>query len=1389
MSNSLSTCRLAKTGLLLALIFLSFRTSSAKTPAETSQVRLPVVFEANRGQAAPWVRYLARTHDGEVALASDRIVVKQSKSEQEGGIALSFVGSNANSIGAEDNTGGIANYYSVGETLHRIEGVPLSRRVRYSRLYPGIDLVFHGHDGRLEYDFELLPEANPGAIQVDLGESSAIEEQSDKSLIVRGQVGQIQLQAPRAYQKIGDSTSEVRVSYIRIGAHRVGFELGSYDRSKPLLIDPVVSYASSFSLNNSTSVSALAVDSEGDLIITGATIATNYPVVNGPSGSLPGDGAIFVTKFDATGQNIVYSTYLEGGAFASSIAIDSSGDAFVAGQLDGVGFPLTSHALGTCSGTCMGGYVTKLDPNGTIVYSTLLSSGFVVPHAITIDASGNAVVAGDAEDGSLLTVNAYQAPYLGGSCAGCVGAFFAKLNSTGTGYLFSSNLGANIAASSVALDSSGNIYLTGPTTVYTPVAPLTNELESGNGGFFLSKFSPDGQTLLFGTMIGENEALSSEGGSSSSVAVGQDGTVYLAGTDYSASLPYTLTPPVLSELTGASTIFVMAFDPSLTTLKYSTTFESSATMQAMAVDAAGDVFVTGTTMGQPIQPTNAVVSDITSGGFFGEIDPSGKPVEMSSFGGLAYAENLAGIALDASGNIYISGTANGLVLPFNYAADCTLSDPILVEANNDGTGASCNSQYGIFYAKIAPSSAPQIALDGALPFLALRDVGTADLHISGITFGGSLTQSGGTCGKTVPAGTSCILTPTDANGNTVAGTVTITSDATPSVQTFTPPVTVNHAGYPAGPLLFADVSQLRFSPQVAGAIAGPKPMILWNPGTAALALNSIAAEQPLTETNNCPGSLAPGANCTVEVSWDTAAIDASSSINIGYSGNAPADYSPPFTYITSPTPVQLSDMGWGGGINFENQTFGNVSLGRTVTMTNFSTSPVTPPQVSLTGDPSISITGNTCSGSLSPMQSCVVNVAMSNTVLGYHAAVITFSGSASQQASLWGTVIAPQTITASPSHLQWSPTVIGNTAVQKVTLTNTSSSSAAISGFSFGTSEYTEADDCTAGPLSADASCTVNVTFAPASLGQLNDAMTVNLGSAATPLLIFLAGQGQYELSLSPSVLDFGDNNVAGTASAAQNITLRNLTNTAVGYSIAVSGPFSETTSCANPVAAMSICNVAVTYNPTAAESDTGTFTVSVTGLSTSNSISLFGAAMPAPPPSFDIGASATGSLSATVASGQEASYSLAITGANGFSGVVALTCSGAPAYANCVPSSSQLTITAGQTSPFTVSVTTQVTTSAASAARTSPFIAVCSLVLLLVLPRSLRRRRPMFRLVCCLVSIVAWSAINACGGGTNQGGSTGPITNYTPAGKYNLTVTGKSGSVTASQTLVLTVQ
>jgi centrosomal CEP192-like protein/ASPM-SPD-2-Hydin domain-containing protein len=1202
-----SRCSLFRTAvnvLLLPVLQVVHPGPIFSQPSGSSAPHLPVVFEPNRGQAEQRTLFIAHTADGTVGLQPDGVLIHQRTSDGGQSFVLKFHGSREAKIEEERGGDGTSNHYFGGAVPRKIEHIPLYRRIRYAGIYPGIDAIFHGNQGKLEYDFEISPGADPQQLRLDLAGSQTATVNADGSLEIALNKHRIRLLRPQAFQANGADRTSVEVAYTLIGSHEIGFKLHGYDPGKELVIDPVVSYAEIIGSNNSTNLRALASDSDGNLIVAGDTYASDFPVVNGDPISQMASSSVIIAKFDPTGESILYSTYIDaaGSNSAGAIAIDHSDSVYVVGGTSDRNFPVTSHELGACSNDfCNSGFVAKFDSTGAMIYSTLVGVG-IGPQAITVDPDGNAIIGGLAAAGFMQTVNAYQAAYLGGSCTSCYSAFFAKLNAQGNGFIFSSYFGTGNIATALAQDSEGNIYIAGTATnVYGPTVPLKGELQASSGPFFLTKFAPDGKSLLFSTFFG-GYVFPNEIDSIAGMKVGSDGTVYIGGNVLAVGFPYTLNAyhyPIGTP--GNGRMFATAFDSSLTKLKYSTDL-GGGRMTGMTVDGSGNFYAAADSVTDPLPLKNAVVADGSGNGFFMELNPLGQPLQVSEFGGHFITEHPTAIDVDANGDIYLTGALDNANYP--PSPGCA-SDPVIVGSNYYAgpLHSSCMGQNGVFVAKIAPGSRPQISLTDSLPFLQLRNVGSADLNISSITLSGNLAKTGGTCGKTVPAGASCILTLADSDGKAAQGSVTINSNADPASQTFTPQLPDTFSGT-VGDYLFVDLSQVHFNPQFAGTKGASVPVRISNGGLADMTLNGVYATPLLTETNDCPGILPPGTSCTVQLAFDASLVYRSNTLSISYDNNPPTDYLLSGPYVASPTALMLSQS---NPIPVGNETQGNPYLDRTVTVTNVSNSLVAAPQVTVSGDVAFTLDGNTCSGSLTPQQSCIVQFGMNSSApVGQHNATLNFSGSLSASVDIWGIVNAPHRITPSTYQMVWTPVLLGASSAQDLTLTNSTSSSAAISGFSFISADYSQTNNCGAG-LAAGASCTVHVTFTPQATGQRNDSMAIDLGSNATPLLISLTGKGSATLGLTPATLDFGSENMVGATSAPHLVTLANNTSSAASYTLVVTPPFAATTTCGNPLPAHSSCSLSVVYKPTAVATDSGTLSVTPTGASSGTSVLLFG--------------------------------------------------------------------------------------------------------------------------------------------------------------------------------------
>jgi hypothetical protein len=1143
--------------------------TTTHTAGQSLRSRVPWVFEANYGQADIQARFIGRSTSGTIFLTRDGAVLAAPGSHASA-VRMRFAKASGKMPSGEAATGGVANYYRGRDPKEWMTQIPLFARVRYQGIYRGVDAVFHGHDGDLEYDFEVAPGGVPEAIVLAFDGADRVLPAPGGAVAIEVHGQRWSLLPPAAYQMRGGIRHKVETSYRILGESKVGLRFGDYDRSAQLVIDPVVQYAGIVGLNNDTTVKGMQVDSQGNVFLAGTTFASDFPVVNGQPGKFPaGTEQVFVTKLNAAGDTILFSTYIPCSGFSQvrAFVLDPSGNAYLTGVPGGSDFPVTLTALGTS-----GNYLVKFGPSGTMTYSTLLGGAF--PDGLVADAAGNVLMTGGA-DPTLPTANAFQASP---PCSTCGAPFFAKVNPTGTAYVFASYFydPATAVANSasrvpgIALDGSGNIYLAG----HGP-APLANPWQIG-GGLFVAKLSPDAQTLLFATDFGNDSA------TLTAMAVGTDGTIYLVGNNTANDYPYTLNAAGLPVPPGgARGIFATAINPSLNGLTYSV-YVGEGPANAMFLGANNHLYVAGLSVIGLLPLQNALVSDVSSGGFLAELDASGQPVQVSQFGGHLSQEIPTAIAADSSGNIFVAGTTS----PQNEVPQ---PDPI--ELGPVLAAGLTGGNYGLFFAKISPSNQPQISLNTRPPFLFLRNAGSADLHIGSITFSGG--KSGGNCGSVVPAGTSCVLTVSDNNGGLAAGTVSISSDAQPNVQNFNVSLFPNQQpGTPIGDFIWFEDVNPSLPPRTEQTVS----LRMWNVGMTSATINLITTSQGSSQTNDCPSTLTAGATCSVQVAV-SAGVTATLSVFI--------DNGFQKTFSFFPPPLSQNLLLSITGIAFPLQRVGGVALPRVISVTNVTNAdaPLAPP--ALTGDPEFSIAGNNCPAVTPAHQTCAVAVQFNPLIDGKRNALLSL-GNGTVQLFAQGEIVS--SVQVSPLQLDFFPEVVHfGSFTFPVTLTNTLAAPASITGISFSLPDYSETDNC-AGQVPAKGTCTIQVKFAPQVLGQRNGTMTVSFAGGPVTQILTLTGTAVTPFLVTPSSLSFTAG--VGTTSPPQFVSIGNRLPTSLAYTFAVSGDFAISQNpCPSPMPPNIGCAPTLVFQPKVAGPALGSFTVSYAGFPEQDVVTLKGTA------------------------------------------------------------------------------------------------------------------------------------------------------------------------------------
>jgi uncharacterized repeat protein (TIGR01451 family) len=733
--------------------------SAARTRIDSAYGKLPLQFEANQGQQPAQVKFLSRGQDYTVFLTPDGVVlslrkvrqqiridqpeppVREPKLEAAADLRLRLEGSNpAVKLAGAGKLPGAVNYFAGKDPANWRTNVKTYSTVWYQQVYPGIDLVFYGNQKQLEYDFRLAPGTTPDAIRLSVegaGRTSVDEATGDLVLQAAGE--EIRFHKPVVYQPEGADAPRREVDgrfHVNHANHanndQVTFEVASYDHARELVIDPVLAYSTFLGGSSEDYATAVAVDKSGNAYISGYTCSTNFPTTPGsysPTPPVHGSGTgcngvlndsgsdVFVTKLNPAGTTRIYSTYLGGSYYdyPASIAVDSAGDAYVAGTTGSSDFPVTNGSVcapvnintGSCNfaieSSCspissnLNGFVTKLNPAGSaLLWSTFIGgTGQDEISAMALDSSGDVYVAGNTN--SLVGVD-------------------------------------------VLCPNNPQVNFPWPTTAgaYEPVAPTNGWQTNPHQAF--TKLSADGSTMMYSTLFGAptNPSVSTGGTAYfTSIVVDSDGKAYIGGETTASTFPttagayQTVCAACLNQDNQDG--FIVAFDPSQSgpaSLLFSTFLGGNGTspagtgcpypdgVYAIALDSSDNIYVTGsacsvdfpTTAGayQKTDPKPGTGDCNTSNAFLSKLNSTGSTLEHSTFLNGTSCTGQAtgyGVSVDSAGNAYVAGftndpafpTLNPLQAPGNggvFVAELNRSAAELLFSTTLGNGGT-DTGYGI----------------------------------------------------------------------------------------------------------------------------------------------------------------------------------------------------------------------------------------------------------------------------------------------------------------------------------------------------------------------------------------------------------------------------------------------------------------------------------------------------------------------------------------------------------------------------------------------------------------------------------------------------------------------------------------------------------------------
>ena len=582
--------------------------------------KLPLAFEPNRGQADRRVRFLARGSGYSLLLVNDEAVLALAGGKAV--VQLQWLGARRQArVEGQDRLPGVSNYFRGSDPAKWQTGIPQFGQVKFSGVYPGIDLVYYGKQRQLEYDVILSPHADPRQLRLRIRGAERIRVSPEGDLVLSVPGGEIFQRKPFLFQMEGQSRRQIQGRYELRAGGEVGFAVASYDPRKPLVIDPVLSYATYLGGTGNDSARGVAVDGSGNAYVTGDATSTDFPTLGNPilQSTRKGSTDVFVAKLNAAGTALMYSTYLGGTSSQSGrgIAVDGNGAAYVVGYTRSTDFPHTPGAFQTGgpapSGSYVVGFASKLDPTGsTLSYSTFIGSGYTsltYANAVAVDTAGSAYVAGQTDDTALPTsATAFQRRLKGSS-----NAFVIKLNAAGTGGFYGTYVGGsqNDFANGIAVDSSGNAIIAGITG--SSDFPTQNPIQASNHGTntniynsgFVAKLNANGSALLYSTYLGGAFVTRAN-----AIAADGSGNAYVTGVTYpptSGSDNFPLQNPLQPALGGGTDAFLTKINAAGNALVYSTYLGGSGDDSGLgvAVDGAGNAYVTGSTVSNDFPAINA----------------------------------------------------------------------------------------------------------------------------------------------------------------------------------------------------------------------------------------------------------------------------------------------------------------------------------------------------------------------------------------------------------------------------------------------------------------------------------------------------------------------------------------------------------------------------------------------------------------------------------------------------------------------------------------------------------------------------------------------------------------------------------------------------------------
>jgi hypothetical protein len=1267
-----------------------------------SIAQLPLAFEPNCGQADPRAQFVAHTASATVFLTSTgaavrAIPVDPSARSRDGTLAnqrdplsgyavtMNFWGANPRAAAAPvERLPGVSNYFIGNNPANWKTAIPTFAKVRYQSIYPGIDLVYYGNRQQLEYDLIVKRGANAGAVRVAFNGADALELNSSGDALVRSGESEMILRRPMGYQPDGVRQSPVPVSYYKIGRDTLGIRLAKYDRSRPLVIDPMLVY-STYLGHDFAQGQAVAINPAGGAVVAGwIADSSSFPTLTGPFGPAAGSVNAVVTEFNSTGSALLYSSVFGGskdgtGVAGTStdealgVAVDTTGDIFLTGFTNAIDFPIANTSVS--GGTTLNrthnaqvhsdGFVTEFNSNlSSIVYSTYLGgSESDFGNAIAVDNSGNAYVAGSTLSTDFPTsgANAFQQSNPG---SGIVEGFVTKLAvsggkvtapySTYFGEPVTSNPLANgTVLTGIAADASNNAYVAGSAGAGFPFpgGSLGNHTFGGTWDAIVARIDTTlsgNASVIWASYLGGSGADWANAITISLGCVKNCGT-YVAGGTTSADFPTTADAaagqtPFQSKLGGYADGFVALLVGTTGAPFYSTLLggESFDEVRGIAANVLyNNTIVTGVTQSQSFPTVSAASGGLSaalggpSGALFTSTDGGATLTAVSGWsathGSIRSSSALAFDPGTSPATIY-AGSTTGLWVSTNGGTSFTqptasgLSGSIeSVDFSSAGLfvgttlGLSLSTNGGISFSQLSgvPTSDTVYQVGTVSQFAGYFTAATSNGLYVTANSGTSFTQATG-----IPIGTQAFASVIDANScsgssckvyvgtdkGVYSGTLSSSSAALSLTQTqlnfatvtalaadaTTSPTTLyaatlGGAGVVASTTGFTTLTNAPqyMTPQNVFSLA--LDTTTSNPATVHAGATSQALTSVFSSTN-AGGSYSQGASKAGSIS---ALQDLSGTLYVGEFLTQDA-----FVTYLNGYGSQLGFSGYLGGSSYDagnaiaNDAAGNSDTAGATFSTDFPTSGMPSPYQATLGSGSGFVNSFVTEISLDSIVPSIGSVLFGSVEFATTAAT-----SAQETFMLTNATTGTVMFTAAPM------------------VSGVPGEFAVVAGNMCGAAGTT---------LAAGGSCTVAMTFTPTALGQRMDTVTFTAGAVNAPPVNLVGIGVAPPITYTPLGLAFSSQ-IVGTTSAAKSITVTN--SSAVSVTIGVISSNSDfaiqpSSTCGGVLAnGPSSCTISVAFTPSTGTTEMGTISITGNQANSPQKISMSG---------IGVGATATPTATAT---------------------------------------------------------------------------------------------------------------------------------------------------------------